>query len=176
MSTTSPGRIVRMRSPRDCTRPSPPLTDRGWPIERECPEVRAPGAKCTAPSDSGAGPCPEAIGSIQTSPVNQFSGPRAVALLGWTSMRTSYLLRWSRAQQRLDDAALVHRPVALGGLLERQLEVEHRARVDLAVADELDQLGQEPSHRRGAAVQVDPEKNSSSPGRALPCATPTKPT
>jgi hypothetical protein len=45
------------------------------------------------------------------------------------------------AQQHLDSSALVHGPVALGGLAERQLEVEHFAGVDLPVPDQVDQLG-----------------------------------
>src|ERR1700733_5592455 len=63
--------------------------------------------------------------------------------------------RRSGAQQGLDGAALVHRPVALGGLVERQGQVEHLARVDDPVLDEADQVGQEPADRGGAAVQVD---------------------
>ncbi len=43
----------------------------------------------------------------------------------------------------------------LGDLLERQVQVEDLAGVDLAVPDEVDQLGQEAAHRRGTAVQVD---------------------
>src|SRR3954469_2993563 len=65
--------------------------------------------------------------------------------------------RWSVSgtQQLLDGAALVHRPVALGGVLERQGEVEDLAGVDLLVADELDELGQKASYGSGSAVQVD---------------------
>ena len=55
----------------------------------------------------------------------------------------------SRPQQRLDRAALVHRAVSLGDLLERQAEIEDLAWVDLAVPDQLGQLGQEAAHRRG---------------------------
>ena len=60
----------------------------------------------------------------------------------------------SGTQEDLDRLALVHRAIAVGGLLERQLEVEDLARVDLAVPDKVDQLGQEATHRRGSAVQV----------------------
>jgi hypothetical protein len=60
----------------------------------------------------------------------------------------------SRPQEHLDRVAPVHRAVGLRGLVERQLEVEHLARVDLAVPDEIDQLGQEAPHRRGSAVHV----------------------
>jgi hypothetical protein len=41
----------------------------------------------------------------------------------------------------LDRAALVHRAVALRHLLERQLQVEDFAGVDLPVPDQVDQLG-----------------------------------
>src|SRR3954469_12359803 len=61
----------------------------------------------------------------------------------------------SGTQQGLDRAALVHRAVALGCLVQWQSEVEDLAGVDRAVADELDQSGQEPPHRCRAAVQVD---------------------
>src|SRR3984893_19606225 len=60
----------------------------------------------------------------------------------------------SGAEQGLDGAALVHRPVALGGLVEGQGQVEHLARVDDPVLDKADQVGQEPADRGGAAVQV----------------------
>ena len=71
-------------------------------------------------------------------------------------MRVSWrILSRSRAQQGLDGAAFVHRAVALGGPDQRQLEVEHLARIDLLADDEVDQFGQEAAHRGGAAVQVD---------------------
>ena len=50
--------------------------------------------------------------------------------------------------------ALVHRAVGGGGFVQRQLEVEDLARVDLALPDEVDELGQEAAHRRRAAVDV----------------------
>src|SRR4051812_44070621 len=61
----------------------------------------------------------------------------------------------SEGEQHLGGAALVHRLVALGRLLQREGEVEDLARVDLSVPDELDQLGQEPAHRRRATEGVD---------------------
>src|SRR5215217_9785744 len=61
---------------------------------------------------------------------------------------------WSRAQQRLDRAALVHRAVALRYLLQRQRKVEDLAGVDLPVPDQLDKLRQEAPDRGGTAVQV----------------------
>ena len=39
------------------------------------------------------------------------------------------LRRYLQAQQNLDHPTLVHRPVAFGRVLDRQLEVEHLARV-----------------------------------------------
>src|SRR5204863_962855 len=60
----------------------------------------------------------------------------------------------SRAQESLDGAAFVHRPVALGDLIQGQREIEDPPRVDLTVPDEVDQLGEEPAHWRWAAVQV----------------------
>ena len=49
---------------------------------------------------------------------------------------------------------LIHRLVAGGGLLERQLEVEDLAGVDPAVPDQVDQLRQEAAHRGGPSVEV----------------------
>ena len=43
-------------------------------------------------------------------------------------------------QHHLDGATLVHCPVALGCLLERQREIEDPARIDLAVADQSNQV------------------------------------
>src|SRR3954454_24031221 len=60
----------------------------------------------------------------------------------------------SWAQQRLDRLALVHGAVALGGLLQRQVEGEDLAGFDLPIPDERDQLGQEAPHRGGPAVYV----------------------
>src|SRR4051794_6404687 len=60
--------------------------------------------------------------------------------------------RPSGAEQRLDGAALVHGAIALGGLVEREGEVEDLPRVDLTIPDEVDELGQEPPDRCGAAV------------------------
>jgi DNA-binding transcriptional LysR family regulator len=67
-------------------------------------------------------------------------------------------------------AGLSHQPSALRAsafmvesplshqLHERQHEVEHLARVDPSVEDEIDQLWQIRPHRRGAAVQMDMRK------------------
>src|SRR5215211_6651608 len=60
----------------------------------------------------------------------------------------------SWAQEDLDRLALVHRAVAVGGLVERQRDVEDLAGVDLAVPDEVDQLGQEAPHWGRPAVDM----------------------
>src|SRR5947209_16011724 len=65
------------------------------------------------------------------------------------------LLRSVRVQQRLDCAALVHRPVPLCHLGERQSQVENLAGIDGPVADHLDQLRQIATNRSRPAVQVD---------------------
>src|SRR3954470_11544150 len=60
----------------------------------------------------------------------------------------------SGAEQCLDGAAFVHGAVALGGVVEGEGEVEDLARLDGAVRDELDELGQETADGGGAAVEV----------------------
>jgi len=62
--------------------------------------------------------------------------------------------RGSDPEQRLDGAAFIHGPVALGDVGERQFEVEDLARVDLAGEHEVDQMWQETPHRRRPAQQV----------------------
>ena len=52
-------------------------------------------------------------------------------------------------------AALVHGPEALGHLVQRKRQVEDLTRVDLAAPHKVDELGQEPAHRRGGAAQAD---------------------
>src|SRR5438128_9346704 len=59
-----------------------------------------------------------------------------------------------RHQQRLDRPALVHRTIPFGHLFERQPEVEDLAGINLAIPDQINQLGQEAPHRRGTAEQV----------------------
>lgn len=49
----------------------------------------------------------------------------------------------------------VYRLVAGRGLVQRELEAEHLAGVDLEVPNQVDELGQEPADRGEAAVQVD---------------------
>src|SRR3954463_7067305 len=63
------------------------------------------------------------------------------------------LVLW--AQQRFDRAALVHRAIALGDLPERQRQVEHFARVDLAVEDQGDQFRKVAPHGCGATEKTD---------------------
>src|SRR3954453_13919453 len=60
----------------------------------------------------------------------------------------------SDREQDLGGTALVHGPVAVGGLLERKDQVEDLAGVDRAVPDELDELRQEATPRGRPAVQV----------------------
>ena len=61
----------------------------------------------------------------------------------------------SGAEQDLDGLPGVHRLVAGCCLVQRELEVEHFAGIDPPVPDQVDELGQEPADRGGAAVQVD---------------------
>src|SRR5436190_5268980 len=61
----------------------------------------------------------------------------------------------SGTQECLDRAALVHGAVAVGDLLERQREIEHLARVDRPVEDQVDQFGKIAAHRRRATVKTD---------------------
>src|SRR5919106_1108240 len=58
-------------------------------------------------------------------------------------------------EEGLDGASLVHGAVAVVRLVEGEGEVEDPAGVDLAVPDQVDELGEEAAHRRGAAVEVD---------------------
>src|SRR5438093_7329571 len=57
-------------------------------------------------------------------------------------------------QECLDGAAFVHGAVALGDLIEGECEVEDFAGIDVAVPDEVDELGKEPADGGGSAVQV----------------------
>ena len=61
----------------------------------------------------------------------------------------------SDAKESLDRAAFVHRAVALRYLLQRQHEIEYSARIDRAVAHQVDELGEEAAHRSRSTVQVD---------------------
>jgi hypothetical protein len=82
----------------------------------------------------------------------------------------------SGAEEDLDGLPGIHRLVAGRCLFQRQLEVEHLAGVDPPIPDQVDELGQEPADRGGAAVRLIPEKNSSSTGSATSWKTPTYPT
>jgi hypothetical protein len=44
-------------------------------------------------------------------------------------------------EQHLGRPPLVHGPIPLGGLVKRELKVEHLAGVDPAIPDQLDQVG-----------------------------------
>src|SRR5215203_4444043 len=59
------------------------------------------------------------------------------------------------AQQHLDCTTVIHRLIALGHLVERQLQVEHLARVDLPVPDQLDELRQEAAYRCRSTMEMD---------------------
>src|SRR5687768_14714197 len=61
----------------------------------------------------------------------------------------------SGLQEGLDGAALVHRLVALGDLVQGQGEVEDLARVDAAGQGPVDQVGQVAAYGGGAAAQAD---------------------
>ena len=97
--------------------------------------------------------------------VHYRQGPRpmAGALTGWQSWR----------EQCFDGAAFVHSAVAFGGLVERQRQVEDLARVDVAVLDKADQVGEEAADGGRAAVQVDLGVEQLSPGSWTPWETPT---
>lgn len=69
-----------------------------------------------------------------------------------------------RTEEHLDCGPLVHGLVASGCLAERQFEIEDLARVDGAVPDQVDQLRQEPAHRRRATVEMHLGENSSCVG------------
>src|SRR5215207_10799635 len=73
--------------------------------------------------------------------------------LSWRSAVVS-LGTMSGVEEDLDRPPGVHGLVAVGGLVERQLQVEDLAGVDAAVPDQVDQLRQEAAHRGRAAVQV----------------------
>src|SRR3954452_1290483 len=81
------------------------------------------------------------------------------------SVLSVFLFRASWVQQHLDRAPFVHCLVAGGCFVERQLEVEDLSWVDRPVPDQVDQLGQEPAHRSGAAVKARLQ-NMSMPGTA----------
>src|SRR3954452_13002887 len=68
-------------------------------------------------------------------------------------LRYSFSFLW--AQQGFDRAALVHRAIALGDLLERQRQVEHFARVNLPVEDQADQFRKIAAHGCGATEKTD---------------------
>src|SRR4051812_15355497 len=149
----SPGRMTTTSPPRTWVRPTPSVTWSVWPLQCLCQAVRAPGVKCTNAARPWARPSCGMTTSIQTSPVNHSAGPLPVVGLSMISMVTP-LGFGSDGEQDLGGASFVHGPVALGGLVEGQGEVEHDAGVDGAVPDQLDEPGEEPAHRCGPAVEV----------------------
>jgi hypothetical protein len=62
-------------------------------------------------------------------------------------------MRFLRAQQRLDGAALVHRAITLRDVIERQRKVEDLPGFDGALEDQIYEVGQVSPHRSRAAVQ-----------------------
>ena len=82
----------------------------------------------------------------------------------------------SGAEEDLDGLPGIHRLVAGRCLVQRQLEVEHLAGVDPPVPDQVNELGQEPADRGGAAVQVDAGEEQLLDGSATSWKTPTYPT
>src|SRR5919202_3716475 len=142
MATTRPSRVP--------TKPRPSAPCRVCPTSWECQFVRAPGVNRTRLPTSRDGPAGVVKPVTNTSPVNVAAGPLLVLPMGECCMVSFVLLaQWScssEGEQDLGGAALVHRLVALGGLLEGEDEVEDLAGVDLPVPDELDQVRQEAAH------------------------------
>src|SRR6478736_6313403 len=137
--------MLPSRSP---NRATPEVTRRYWPRACECQAVRATVARWPAS-------CGAAITSSQTSPANCSGGFFVVGTDASMFMVSPLESRRSvRRQQHLGRTALIHRLVPLGCLVEGQREVEDDAGVDLAIPDELDQLGQVGAHGSGPAVQV----------------------
>src|SRR5439155_13197965 len=58
-------------------------------------------------------------------------------------------------QQRLDRAPLVHRPIPLRYLIQRQRQIEDFSGIDLSRPYQVDQVGEESPRRRGPTVQAD---------------------
>src|SRR6266542_3011770 len=154
---TSPGWISRRSRPHSWTHPVPDVTISVWPAGWICHAVRAPGSKLTSAPPQWV--CPEASksGSMTTDPVKLCAGPFAEGRdpfgLIWTCC--SSFIDTSDRQKGLDRAPLVHRTVRLSYLLEWQREIEDSAGIDLLLADQFDQLGQETAYWGGPAVQSD---------------------
>src|SRR2546425_12318326 len=60
----------------------------------------------------------------------------------------------SRAQQRLDRTALVHREICLSHFVERQGKVKHFSRIDLSVPHQPNQFGQIATYGGGTTMEV----------------------
>jgi len=78
----------------------------------------------------------------------------------------------SGAEEDLNGLPRVHRLVTGRCLVQRELDVEHLAGVDLPVPDQVDELGQEPADRGGAAVQIDAGEEQVRDGKFGVCAEP----
>src|SRR5437867_684529 len=93
--------------------------------------------------------------------------PSAEPVMKTRAISTHYrsTRRRLRAQKRLDRSPFVHRLVAGGGVLKRQFEVEDLSWVDLAVPDQVDELGQEAAHRGGPSVEVGKAPEQLHPGQ-----------
>src|SRR5438105_11299332 len=145
--TTSPGRISSTGPPSICTRPTPAVTMSVCPSGWVCHALRALGSNVTYAPDARVDSFAWNSGSMRTEPVKYSAGAfcegcipaRAIesettvaAATMFISVLSSTVRRsTSRAQQRLDCAALVHRAVALRHPVERQAQVEDLAGVDL---------------------------------------------
>src|SRR6266511_1716217 len=90
----------------------------------------------------------------QVRPSGTARGGAVVGDKAWCFLRPQAAWTASDREQDLGGGALVHCLVALGCPVERQGEVEDLAGGGCAVADQLDQLGQELPYRGGAAVEV----------------------
>jgi predicted dehydrogenase len=95
-----------------------------------------------SPARTRAPPCPSPSPPSSPSPRAALSASTSRPPLWREPQGGGPGLLSSGAQQRLDGAAFVHGPVALGGLLQGQRQVEDLARVDPAGQHAVDQVGQ----------------------------------
>src|SRR5205807_5546997 len=107
----------------------------------------------TTEAPASAKACAVASPMPELAPVTRATWPLK-SYVGFMSALPAQLRFGSGPEQDFDRSPPVHGLVAGGCLLKGQFEVEDLARVDLAVPDQVDQLGQEPAHRGGTAVQV----------------------
>src|SRR4051794_7062086 len=162
--TVSPGRIATTSPPRDWVRPTPLVTCRVWPWTCRCHAARAQGAKCTAltlPREA----VPGAMTSKCTTPVNHSAGPWTDGCL--VRISTLGLLLYSGLDEDLERGALVHRPVAVGGVLEEHGAVEDPAGLDPALQHVGQQFLDVGALRAGAAGEGDVAAEQVEAGRRL---------